>query len=383
MSDEAAAPAASEGASAPEAPSAASAILARKKAETAKPTETPVAASTEAPAESTETPPAVDAQPAPKPGEDRAEYNKRLIAEERAKRQAKREREEAEKAKREAAEEREAAKREREEAAKYRSDKESWEQAIADAKRDPIAFLDRTGLSIDDLVRAKLGNEVSPELLIKDAHERTAAETKQLREEIEALKAERKKEREEAEARTRAERAEYASRTIKKQIDETLTANPTKYPLITKLGEQDEIYKLIEGRFIQSKGEIVLSPEEAADEVEKYHRGRLQLAGETSALDELIDALPTEKKQALIARLTAAASTAAAPDPKAQPGKAAPQAKTTPDARAKTASALTANTVTSPATPAEAPQPLEDREAFIARKKAELREAKKAAASTR
>jgi hypothetical protein len=41
-----------------------------------------------------------------------------------------------------------------------------------------IAFLDRTGLSIDDLVRAKLGNEVSPELLIKDAYERTAAEIK-------------------------------------------------------------------------------------------------------------------------------------------------------------------------------------------------------------
>lgn len=375
MSDEAGAIAPSEGAVASTPLTAASAILAKKRAETPPDTAAaaPTTATPEAPAAPTtpETPTAA----APDPEAEAVERNKRLIADERAKRQAKREREEAEKALAEA-------KREKEEAASFRSEKAEWEKAIADAKRNPEAFLERTGLTIDDLVRARLEGGVSPELLAKDKDERTAAEIKELRDLVAGLKTEREKERTEAEQRTRAERADQATKQIKSQIAEAVSADPKKYALITKLGEHDEVYKLIEGRYIQSKGEILLTPTEAADMVEKYHRDRARMAVETEALDELIDALPPEKRQALYARL-AATSTPAAPDPKAQAGKPAPQAKPTSDARAKQASALTANTVTSPANPADdAPQML-SREDFIKKAAERIRASKKEQAAAK
>lgn len=350
MSDESAAPA--EG--------AAAAVLATTEPAPSAATETEAA-----PAQATEAAP-----PPPDNGEQR-----RAIEAAKARRKADRERQERDRAL--AERETGLTKREQEIADRVKR-AEEWDEVVANAKRNPLAFLERTGMTIDDLVRAKLNDgEVSPELLNKDAHERTAAETRKLREEIEALKAEKVAEREQRESAERQERAQRAAAQIQGDISKHIDANAEKYEYIVAGGESEraEVYKLIEGTYLRSlkqdpESPVVLSVEQAADMIEKYHE------------EQAARLVVTKKGRALWEKQLAAASTQAVTK-----NAPAPAAATKPDARVKASpggtapSQLTNDNVTSPASPDESAAPLEDREAFVARTREKLAALKKEKAS--
>jgi hypothetical protein len=247
-----------------------------------------------------------------------------------------------------AAEEREAKLAAREKEIEERYSKASeFDKAIAEAKRNPLGFLDRTGLTIEDLVRAKLsdGQDISPELRIKDAESRSAAETKSVRDEVERLK----KTLEERDQREHQERVQHAVRAIATDIDSTLRGDPDRYELTILHEQQGEVLELMQGTYRKSKGKTILSPAEAADMIENY-------------LVEQTEKGARAKK--IAARLAATSQPAATPPTQAK--------QIVTDARAKSAS-LTNSAVTSPATPTDAPGPVPSREEFIERAKAKVR----------
>lgn len=298
---------------------------------------------------------------------ERAAQNRKAIEAEKARRRAQREREAKE---RDLSEKEKSLGSREQEIAERVKRADQFDAAIAEAKRNPGKFLEATGLTIDDLVRWKLNDgEVSPDLMVKDVEERSAKEIKSIREEIEALKKEREAEQQ-AQARAKGEQAIAQ---FHHNIHEHISANPDQYDFIRAGGDAEvhEVFKLIEGRYRQTNGEVALSVAEACDMIEKFHEERAStLAG-------------TKKGRALWERLNAATSTEAATK------QAAPAAAKTPDARAKASSSgsapsqLTNATVTSPASPTEDAQPLEDRDLFLARTKERLRQAAKELAAAK
>lgn len=293
---------------------------------------------------------AAEVSPPATPEPDRSEHNRRLIEIERERRRIAKEREAAEADKREALAAREEAKKSMERA-------EQFDRTIAEAKRNPGKFLEATGLTIDDLVRWKLNDgEVSPELLLKDQGERTAAETKAIREELAALKKERDDERAEAQRQAAQRQREEAVSFFKAEIDKTLSADPKKYEFTLAAKGQSEVFDLIDQAFKFKN--IRLAPAQAADMVEKYYRD----------LDAAFDA--TEYRKSKYQPPSAAA-------PSTQPGKSANQAKPLDAKRPASAAALTNNVVTSPVSPGDEPPQLESREQWLERAKKKLAEMEK------
>lgn len=294
--------------------------------------------------------------PAPAPEADRSEHNRRLIEIERERRRIAKEREAFENEKREVLSAREQAKKDAERA-------ESFDKTIAEAKRNPGKFLEATGLTIDDLVRWKLNDgEVSPELLLKDQSERTAAETKAIREELAALKKEREDERAELQKQAAARQREEAVAYFQGEIEKTLQAEPDKYEFTIAAKGQGEVFDLIDQAY-REKG-VCLAPAQAAEMVEKYYRQQY----------ELFEATKTHKSK------YQPLSTAA---PTTQPGKPATQAKPLDAKRIASPAAMTNSMVTSPVTPGDLPPPLESREEFLERAKRKLADAEKEKSTAR
>lgn len=320
------------------------------------------ATDTSAPAAET---PAADAPPAV---DERAAHNKRLIEAERLRRRAASERQAAEA-------DRRAAEQAREEAKKLAEERSGGEADMAklvrEARGNPAKFhalLEATGMTLDDYVRWKVSDgEVSPDLQMKTLDASLRDEIKAARDEVAAIRKERDDEKAAREAEHRNAKAQEAEAFFRNEIDTVLKADPDKYELTLALEEQGEVFELMRGYYQQSGGKRALTPAVAAEMIENHLRARTSKAANTKYYASLVKNLATQ-------------STPVAPDTKAAPGKAPPAKHS--DARAKTASALTNNLVTSPASPAPDAQPLESREEFVARQKERLRNAKKEAAAT-
>jgi hypothetical protein len=311
--------------------------------------------STTAAPEPTEAPASAEPVTTPDPAAEKRAENKRLIEAERARRRADADR-------RAAADDRKAAEAAREEAKKATERAESFDTMIAEARRNPGKFLEATGLTLDDIVRWKLNDgEVSPELLLKDVEHRTAAEQKALRAELDALKKEREEEKQSREQAQKAQAAREAEHYFRTEIDTVLKSDADKFELTIALEEQDEVYELMRGVYVQSKGTKTITPAQAAEMVEAHLRAKADRTANTKYYATLQSKL--------------AAASQAAPGTKAPPGKAPPPAKS-PDAKAKPASALTNSTVTSPATPVDTEAPLMSREDFVEQAREKLRNRK-------
>ncbi len=296
-----------------------------------------------------ETPAAAPAPDAPDP---RRAENRRLI--EAAKRERKLQEESQKlKAERDAyAKDKESSKSEREQIAR-------WRAAQENAKRKPLDYVKEAGLTLEDLVKAQLADgEPSHDLLIKDVSDRTSAETKAIRDELEKIR----KEREDERVAAQHEEAKRATAEINHDIARVLKSDPDKYEYIAALGQEHEVFEVMRLAYVEKKR--ILSAEEAADLLETHLEG---LAGKVS-------------KTKKMTRLQSPQDPATPATP-----KVAPQAKTVSGARAE-ASTLTNNIVTSPASPDEG-EPLLPKEEALARIKlkvtAKLKEQQAAKAAVR
>lgn len=315
-------------------------------------TETPALA-----AEGTDTPapeatPTETAAPAP-PARD-PEHNRRVIDAAKAERR----RVEADRAAKEhtsrISEERKAFEAERAAFVEERKAIEDYKSAMANGRRNPLGILKAAGLTLEDVVRAQLADgEPTADLLVRDVEQRSSAESKAIREEVERLR----KQLEDRDAREQSVAQERAVAQIRTTIDSHLRDNADKYELITALEQESEVFDLMRLTF-QERNQI-LSVAEAADMIEDF-------------LDKQAERAARTKK--VSARFTAG-----------QSNTAAPKHTTTADARASKSvptATLTNKQVTSPATPTDA-TPLETAEEFQERAAKKLREMRQAKASAK
>lgn len=292
---------------------------------------------------------------------DRSEHNRRLIEAERLRRKVEAERKAV-------AEERRAAEAARDEAKRLAEQRngEADEMAalVRRAKGNPAVFqelLDASDLSMDDYVRFKVGNgEIAPELQLKQLDAALRDEIKQARAELDELKKERDAEKADREQQTAAAKRAEAEAYFMGEIDRALRADPDKYELTIAAGDQDEVFKLIDGFW--KKKQVALTAEQAADMVEKYHR----------------DQAPKFKNTKFYSSLFQPQSPAA---PASPPTKTATTAKLTDAKRPASTTALTNSTVTSPVTPDDDLQPLVSREEFLEAAKEKVRNARKSASA--
>lgn len=148
--------------------------------------------------------------------------------------------------------------REQKAALKAREEKvTAYEKAVAQAKEDPLAFLQSIGLSYDDVFDAAIGIKKK-----EDPAAKALAEVEKLRAEAEREKLEAKL------AHNRAQ-IEAAQRHIEKEV-----LNSEKYELLTAQHEagtldvKKEIFAYIQGYYEQNGVEVTI--EQAADALETY-----------------------------------------------------------------------------------------------------------------
>jgi hypothetical protein len=145
----------------------------------------------------------------------------------------------------------------------YESSKQEAERARAIlqlAKDNPMAFLQETGISYQELTELMLAAQKTPEDKKFD----------ELRAEIEGLKqAEEKKAKRTEEAQTKAqiERVTSAIETYKVDCKNTVQQNPDKYELILAYGREDDVFDIVERYFVEN--EKVLDFDIAADYLEQ------------------------------------------------------------------------------------------------------------------
>lgn len=133
-----------------------------------------------------------------------------------------------------------------------------FDESQALAKSDPLALLEKIGVTFDDLANHVLDKEFGPK------HETEAQKLAKIEERLSSYEQQREKERVSAEQAT----INRQITNFKGQIDSHLKANPDNYELISLNGAEHEVYNVIEANFLETKQ--MLTIEEAAKMVEEY-----------------------------------------------------------------------------------------------------------------
>lgn len=152
---------------------------------------------------------------------------------------------------RELQKEREAIKAEREEIAQYKS-------AKAQAKSDPLAFMQAHGLTYDEVTNFVLSKD-SPEYAIKQLEKKLEAKE-------EAAKAEQIKAQQEADAKREQEAIGEYMADVKQLASE-------KYELVAASGDYNQVLEVVEKYYLATQK--ALSPDEALTLVEDYLQGQV------------------------------------------------------------------------------------------------------------
>lgn len=145
----------------------------------------------------------------------------------------------------------------------------AMQRQLAEARRNPIKFLESVGLSYKDLTESVLNEgKPSPELIARDFEARLEAELekrlKPISEKFDAIEAEKKR-IEEAQAD-----AQYkeALGVLDRNARQFVAANPDRYEAIAAFGEESAISEYIAKEYDRT-GQI-LSYEIAADRIERF-----------------------------------------------------------------------------------------------------------------
>lgn len=145
----------------------------------------------------------------------------------------------------------------------------AMQRQLAEARRNPIKFLESVGLSYKDLTESVLNEgKPSPELIARDFEARLEAELekrlKPISEKFEAIEAEKKR-IEEAQAD-----AQYkeALGVLDRNARQFVATNPDRYEAIAAFGEESAIAEYIAKEYDRT-GQI-LSYEIAADRIERF-----------------------------------------------------------------------------------------------------------------
>ena len=167
---------------------------------------------------------------------------------------------------------RQQAKLEREALDAQKKEYEDWKATKELAKKNPKAYLEKAGLTYEELT----------EFLLNDQKPTADSEVKSVREELEKFKqeqAERLKLQEENELKLQQQAVEKTIADFKATISEMVSKDQEKYELINIFEQQDMIYDTISEHYaleVKKQEEDpsykpkMLSKEEAADMVEKY-----------------------------------------------------------------------------------------------------------------
>jgi hypothetical protein len=181
------------------------------------------------------------------------------------------------------------------EAEKYRTEHENYRNSI---KASPLQKLQEDyGLTFEDLTKMELNDRnPTPEMLIKKSQ--TEVESK-LTAKIEALE----KALAEKEEKALQEQEDRTVKTYKKQIADMVTTDTDRYELINvnydAQSAADEIYEIIELKYKESEGEVILSTDEAADYLENYllNLAKKNLNAKKLAAQSAPKPQPTSEKQ--------------------------------------------------------------------------------------
>ena len=156
---------------------------------------------------------------------------------------------------------------------------DSFEQRLAEGRRNPLKFMEEVlGKNYEDISQFVLNEgKLTPEQEQKLAIEEAKAEAKRAASELEKFKAEQKRQAEEWKRR----RAEQATQDVEKAkaafYDEGVAFvknNVSDYELILQNGAEEEVPKLVELTYAQTKK--VISLKEAADQIEDVLIRRLE-----------------------------------------------------------------------------------------------------------
>lgn len=155
---------------------------------------------------------------------------------------------------------------------KLKSEREEYEEykkAKESAKLDPLAYLEKSGLKLEDVIYSGLGSK--PEKTVEDR-------IKELQDKLERKEQDEIAEKE----RYESERIQSSISGFKAQIDKHIKDNPEKYELINLKGAHEEVYSLIEAWLEKTTklakedptGEtkpVLMSIDEAAKKIEEYY----------------------------------------------------------------------------------------------------------------
>lgn len=153
----------------------------------------------------------------------------------------------------------------------------AFEEAQANAKRFPLKYLESLGLTYQDVAEAQMnGGDPTPNL-----------EVKAVRGELEKMRQEQAdREKRDLEQQKQAAQVEQSQivEAFQSQCVAFVDQNPEKYELTAKFGAQDQVFKVINAHAeLQVEQGVppdkikILSLEEAAESVEKYFEGQLEV----------------------------------------------------------------------------------------------------------
>lgn len=143
----------------------------------------------------------------------------------------------------------------------------------ANAKENPLAILSKYGLDLDTVIAASLGTE-------EDTPKTVEEQIQALRDEITNEKtAAKEKVKTDKETEDKALQANIDEAILKHQnsIVDYLSQNPEKYELINLQEANELVWEVTEAWYEANNGEV-LTPEEAADKVEKHLEDQIRKA---------------------------------------------------------------------------------------------------------
>jgi len=173
---------------------------------------------------------------------------------------------------------------------KLRAQVAEIDKAKAEAKRDPLAFMEKHGLTYDDVTQFVLNDKrPTPSLEVKEVREELESIRAEIREREEAAAAERREAEEAAEV---ARRESYAAtiNEFKEDLGEFIKGKGEEYELINLWGEHELVYNTIE-QYHARTGKI-LTMKEAADVVEAH---LLDTAEKATATKKLLARMSAKK----------------------------------------------------------------------------------------
>jgi hypothetical protein len=183
--------------------------------------------------------------------------------------------------------------------AKDKAEYEAWKASNANAKKNPLDYLSKAGLSYDELTQFMLNGGKPTE---DDKLEAILDEFGQFKKQIEE---EKQKAQEYAMAQQQQAQA-AAIDSLKEDIKSTIEANKETYELLSTRGAEDEVYNHLRDSFRlefqkwvkggkQGPAPQPMSPEQAAKEMEEFYEQEVERLAQTKKMQGKFQPQPPTK----------------------------------------------------------------------------------------